>query len=87
MTHSTYNSSTYVTTVRGGHDSRTFFCVAGTGSIFIHTVDGDGVNTIHIAIVCTAVSCYTTISSCKWVDGTSFITPLSLNKGYIYISY
>ena len=86
-THSTYNSSTHVTTVRGGHDSRTFFCVAGTGSIFIHTVDGDGVNTIHITIVCTAVSRHTAISSCKRVDGTSFITTLGLNKWYKYISH
>ena len=86
-THSTYNSSTHVTTVRGGHDSRTFFCVAGTGSIFIDTVDGDGVNTIHITIVCTAVSRHTAISSCKRVDGTSFITTLGLNKWYKYISH
>ena len=81
LTHSTYNSFR----VRGGHDSRTFFYVAGTGSIFIHTVDGDSVNTIHMSIVCTAVSFYTAISSCKRVDGTSFITTLCLKEGYIYI--
>ena len=85
LTHSTYNSFTHVTTVRGGHDCRTFFCVAGTGSIFIHTVDGDSVNAIHITIVCTAVLHYTAISSCKRVDGTSFTATLGLNKGYIYI--
>lgn len=84
MTHSTYNSSAFDIAVRGGHDSRTFFCVDGTGSIFIDTVDGDSVNTIHITIVCTAVSCKTAISSSKRVDGTSFITTLGLNKGYIY---
>ena len=80
LTHSTYNFFS----VHGGHDSRTFFCEAGTGSIFIHTVDGDGVNTIHIAVVCTAVL-HTAISSWKRVDGTSFITTLCLKEGYIYI--
>ena len=81
LTHSTYNSST----VRGGHDCRTFFCVTGTGSIFIHTGDGDGVPAIHINIECTAVPMHAAISSCKRVDGTSFITTLCLKEGYIYI--
>ena len=70
------NSFERIPTVRGGHDSRTFLCVAGIGAILIDTVNSDSVDTIHITIVCTAVSCYAAISSRKRVDGAQATTTL-----------
>ena len=88
--HSTYNSVffwtpdvfvfVWIPTVSGGHYSGALFSVGGQGSIMIHTGNSDGVYTIYIAIVCTTVSPYASITSRKRVDGTQATTTLDLNK-------
>lgn len=84
--HFTYNFSKslkWIPAVRGGHDSGTFLCVGGISSIFVYTIDSDGVNTIHITIVRTTVSRNASISGRKCVNGAQAATTLELKKGYL----
>ena len=77
----TYNSSAVfptIFTVGGSHDSGAFLSIYWFWAIFVHTIDSNSVNAIHIAIVCTAVS-MAAISDCKRVDGTQATTTLWKN--------
>ena len=72
--------SIWIPAIGSGHYSGALLSVAGQGSIMIHTGNSDGVYTIYIAIVCTTVSPYASITSRKRVDGTQATTTLDLNK-------